>query len=254
MERDIRLSPEIQQHVSDMALEIARQGVRKLWSDTNSKETLPDELWKILERRLYVEACRYYGLIQILIHGNFQNPHPQITEFLAEGWVWSVLPGEDTPLLRRVYAVFLRQLEEYRKKHKKHINETIQRAKEGDTTAICQLIQWDPAFRDIDFIKTEIGVRSALQSEQDRLFLKRIAEAHGKRPVIKRYTDDSGLLILCELYANRYDLSGPNNSNLKRLHNALSNSGAFDKASEGKGHPLSEYKYFARYLNRHNIT
>lgn len=257
MNLDSELPEGIKKHVADFALEIAQKGLPYLFcwlhSDMNCKEALPIELQRVLQRKLYFEAYRYYGLIQILIHQNFQNPDPRIKEFVSEDWVSSILPGEDTPLLRRVYAVFLRQLEEYRKKHKENISKTILKAKEGNTTAICRLIEWDPSFRDIDFIDTEISVRSARQSEKDRLFLKRIAEAQGKRSVIKRYIDDSGLLTLCEFYANRYNLSGRNNSNLRQLHTVLLNSGAFDKASAKKGHPLSAYKYFVLYLKRHNI-
>lgn|GEM_PF-5161268 len=259
MERNIELPPEMLQHVADMALEIATRGVWKLRSDTNSKETLPDELWEILRRRLYLEANEYRLLIQIVIQQNFQKPDPWITEFLSGDWASSILPGEDTPLLRRVYAVFLRQLEEYRKKHGERISETIQKAKGSDVPAMCRaiclLIEWDSLFRGIDFIRTEIEVRSALQSEKDRAFLKRVAEAEGKRPAIKRHAADSGFWTLCKLFVNRYDVSGRDNSNLKRLHSMLSNSGAFVRDAEDvkENNPLFDYKYFVRYLKRRNF-
>lgn len=248
-------------HVARIAWEIAEKAMPNLWPelhvDLNCDEYLPVALAKLLKRRLYEEAYHYVMTIEILRmkQGYLKDTElSQIADFLhGTAKLWTVMSGRDTPLVRRVYTIFLRQLEEYRKKYKEDMSQTIRKAIEKHRGSICRLLEWDKTWIEFDFIHNEISARGYLYlTDTDKEFLYMVGKAISKKPAIKRYTEESGLLGAIEILADRYDLSS-NNKLLKSLHTLLLNEGGFNlKAEEGRN-PLANFKYFKRYLKRHNI-
>ena len=205
---------------------------QKLYSDSNHKKTLPEELRELLGRRLRDEAFDFYVRIEVMrMNPAMQGAH----KGFLRGIDHVMDPGRELPLVRRVYDVFVRQLKEYGKKYKEDICQTIMKAKEGNTMAIRHLLEWDKAWIEFDFIHGEISRRGCRYrlGEDDR-FLEMVGNAIGKKPGIKKYTEESGLLVLIEIYANRYDLSGNNNKELKNLHYRLINDGVFDSGNKGR--------------------
>ena len=235
---------------------------QKLHSDLNHKKPLPEEVGELLGRRLRYEIFNFHVQIEIIkmnpsLHIKI-NPNLQKNDrnFLQNE---ELVMSPDTPLVRRVYSVFVRQLEAYRKKYKEDISRTILKAKEGNTKAICNLLKWDKSWVEFDFVHGEISRRGYRYSDKDEPFLMLVGDAISKKPVIRDYTyakaaeKESGILSLIELYANRYALSSSNNKELKNLHNLLKEDGVLDSGTEEDGDPLANFKYFVLYLKRHNI-
>ena len=248
-------------YVAGIAWEIAEQAMPNLWvklhADLNCNESLPIALAKLLKRRLYSEAYHYVMTIEILRmkQGYLKNTEmSQIADFLhGTAQLWTVMPGRDTPLVRRIYTIFLRELTEYKKKYREDMSQTIMKAIEKHPKSIFRLLEWDKSWIEFDFIHNEISARGYLyRTESDKRFLEGLAGAISKKPAIKKYTEESGLLGAIEILAGRYDLSS-NNKLLKSLHTLLLNEGGFNlKAEEGRN-PLANFKYFKRYLKRHNV-
>jgi|GEM_PF-846874 hypothetical protein len=116
------------------AIETADKQTPGLWqdlhSDLNRKEPLPIELATLLWRRLACEVLSFYTYIGILkINPELQD----IYSSFLHGIEWVMTPEAITPLVKSVYNVFFAEIEEYRKKHKEDISQTILKAKEGDT-------------------------------------------------------------------------------------------------------------------------
>jgi hypothetical protein len=246
--------------VAGIARKMAEQAMPNLWpklhADLNCSESLPDALGDLLKRRLYGEAYHYVMTIEILRMRQVYLQDTQlsrIADFLhLTARTWTIVAGLDTPLVRRVYTIFLRQLEEYRKKYKEDMSQTIVKAIKKDTRSICRLLEWDKSWIEFDFVHNEISARGYLyRTDSDKRFLEMIGDAIRKKPHVK-YTEESGFLSAIALLANRYDLSG-NNNLLKNLHTRLSNGGKFDLGTVKGKNPLANFKYFKRYLKRHDI-
>jgi hypothetical protein len=223
----------------EMTSKIFPSLLQKLQSDLSYMKALPiDELGELLGQRLCSAAFQYFVHIK----------------------VWRMNPkGEINTLARRVYDVFVSQIKEYHKKYEEDIGQTVLKAKEGNTMAICRLLEWDKSWIDFDFIHGQISRRGyRYRNDKDDLvndksFLRLVAAAISKKPYIRDNADESGLLSAIEFYANRYDLSGKNNGRLKSLYNRLLKESSLDSVREEEGDPLSDFKYFKKYLKRHHI-
>jgi len=220
---------------------------QRLQSDLNLKESLAEELGELLGQRLWFVAFQFFVQIEVIR----RNPDRQGTDrdFLREGQ----LIEENSPLTQRVYGVFLRQIEEYRKKHKEDISQVILKAKGGNARAIRSLLEWDKSWISFDLIHGEIARRGYRYRDEDRGFLELVGDAIKKKPTVRDNAEECALLSLIELYANRYDLSGKNNKHLKMLYSWLSEDLGFDSGIEEEANLRADFKYFVRYLKRHHI-
>ena len=250
----------IKDHVSAIAWKTTRQAIRslspKLRADLNRDKSLP-ELVKLLIRRLHDEVYLHVMIMEVLkIYqpfvedsqlSQFVNCHQEAVQQWAE-----MLEGAETPLVRRVYTIFLRQLKEYRKKYKEDMSQTIIKAIKQDTRSICRLLEWDKSWIQFDFIHNEIARRGYLYgTDSDKRFFEMVGDAIRKKPHVKQ--EMSGYFGITALEGNRLSLYEDNYRVLKLIHTELVKTGAFDSGTEEEGNPLDGFKYFTRYLKRHNI-
>jgi hypothetical protein len=254
-------SVNIVESVNSTSRKMVGQAFPNLWpmlhADLKCNEPLPDELAELLRRRLYEEAFDYVFAIQIQRMRQVYLNDPQLTQIAgmlhAIPGTWE-RAGSDTPLVRRVYGIFLRQLMGYRKKYKEDISQTIAKAKGKNAKAICRLLEWDKSWIIFDFIQNEISFRGyLLHREGDKRFLEMVGGAIARTPGVRKYAEKSGYLSAIELLSNLVDLSGNNNKLLRKIHSRLVKEYAFDSGTEEEGDPLADFKYFTRYLKRHNI-
>ena len=245
--------------VGRMAWEIAKQAMPILWpklhADLNRSESLPDELAKFLRRQLYGEAYEYVTIITDLSNWEdyLEDQGLGIKNFLhGIGWEVTLRPGIESPLVRRVYTVFLRQLVEYRKKYKEDMSQTIVKAIKKDAMSICRLLEWDKTWIEFGFVHNEISARGYLYStDSNKRFLEMVGDAILKKPHVKRYTERSGVLSAIALLENRFSLSKNKKRLLKKFHSSLVRAGAFDSGTDDD--PLNDFQYFKKYLKRHYI-
>jgi hypothetical protein len=241
--------------LTNIAMELAQEGASRLMVPLQEMFPgidLPEELFFLLRRFLYIEMFKYLTTMKAMMND------PELSAlFQGEEWAWWPVPGEDGPLLRRVYDSFRQQLEQYKKTHRENIVDTILKAKEGNVRAICKLLEWDKVFLEFPFINRWISSRGLLyDAPNDVRRLEMSGGAIGKKPKSKNRADRPMLFSLVEFFASMFDLSGNNNRELKALHFFLSRKTEIldlevDDAEYGS--PLHDYRYFVRYLKRHNI-
>lgn len=234
--------------VAGIAWKMAEQAMPNLWlklhADLNRSESLPDELAKYLRRRLYEEAYEYVKTITDLNN---------LADYLVINWHRSLRPGIESPLVRRVYTIFLRQLVEYRKKYKEDMSQTIVKAIKKDRRSICRLLEWDKTWIAFGFVHNEISARGYLystDSNKNKRFLEMVGDAIRKKPHVKRYAERSGVLGAMALLENRYSLS-KDKKILKECHSNLVGAGTFNSGTDDD--PLNDFRYFKKYLKRHYI-
>ena len=257
----------IKDHVDDISFKVARKAIEsltpELLANLNHNESI---LWlvRLLTVRLYNEVHRYILALEIIKQLFEKKPSlkdaqfSRFVDYFDEAvQTWTEKPiGADTPLVRRVYIIFLRQLKEYRKKYKEDMSQTILKAIKKDTRSICRLLEWDKTWIEFSFVHNEISARGNLYDiDSDKRFLDMVGDAIRKKPHVKQESTKyfEYFHIISGLLANRVSLPADNYRALKEIHSYLVKTGAFDSGTEEEGNPLADFKYFTRFLKRHNV-
>jgi hypothetical protein len=204
---------------------------------------LPIEYSVILWRRLYYEVFEFCLMVESFkLNPELQN---RFSNFLQDiEWVEGG-PGY-TPVVKFIYNAFKRELEEYKKKHKEDLSQTISKAKGGDRRALFRLVKWDKTWLEWDFVHKCI---MTAQYANDRVFFESLADAIRKKSGIKKGVKEERIFSVVRLFAKRYELS--KDEGLKKLHEDLDKAGAFDMGDDVSD--LFEFKYFTKQLRRHRI-
>ena len=167
--------------LENLAETTALQLLPALWKRLQSDgPNSSPELRGLLGQRLRDEIFDFYVCIEVIK----ENPKVQGADIdLFQGLDLSVVPQVEAPIVRRAYEIFARQLEQYRKKYKEEISQTILRAKEGQLRAVCRLLEWDKTWIEADFIHTEISARGRrYRPDEDDRFPGRLVCLCGKPP------------------------------------------------------------------------
>lgn len=204
---------------------------------------LPIEIGVILWRRLYYEVLEFCLMVETLkSNQELQKRH---SSFL-QGIEWVEGGHSYTPLVKSVYTAFKKELEDYNKKHKEDISQTMTKAKSGDRRALFKLLKWDKTWLQFDFVQKSIMVA---QQTNDRLFFESLADAIRKKSGVKKNAKEERILKAVSFMAKRFDLE--KDEGIKKLHEDLDSAGVFDMGDELSN--LSEFKYFTKQLRRHWI-
>lgn len=220
----------------------------------------PTEFLVILWRRLYHAVFEFCLIVESLrLNPEHQNIFP---DFL-QGIEWVMGGPAYSPAVKSVYIAFMRELEEYKRKHNENLSQTTTKAKGGDKRALCKLVKWDKTWLQFAFVQKSI---MEAQLKNDRVFLENLADAirkksgtskalpRGRQSIpkksgMKKALREEGILETINFLAKRWDLGKC--GGLKKLHEDLYKAGVFDMVDEVS--PLSDYTYFTKQLRRHKI-
>ncbi len=203
--------------------------------------SLPEEFSTILHERLHEKTAFILVMAKLLE----LNPELEVDKNFMQPL--GLKKGRGTTLVVKfVYNAFKKELEEYKKKNKECLSQTISKAKGGVSRALFKLIKWDKTWLQREFVQKYIANNAQFDN---RVFFENLADAIRKKSGGEKKAKEENILKPIGLLAGIYDLN--KNNGLKKLHEDLDKNGVFDMGDETSN--LSEYKYFTKQLRRHRI-
>ena len=132
-------------------------------------------------------------------------------------------------------------------KHKVSLEDSIKKAKKGESRSILRLVKWDKGWAAQDFIQNIIIER---QATGDQEFFKDLGDAISQIPgCMKAIRQHHRLLEHIKLISLQNDLTSPKIR--KQLHAHLDKQGYFSGDKEIT--PLADFDYFTKWLRRKKI-
>lgn len=198
----------------------------------------PREFKEILQDRITIELQEHFILMGELKR-KASNSLLKSLESI-DNWL-DIAKRIRLSVLRR----FDKEFEDFRKKYKEKYIDTIQKAKNGNITSMCRLVEWDKTWVCMPFMRKIIAHK---QHNGDKLFFEMIGTAFSKKSKLNMLVKkEKDIFTTTKLLSKFVDIG--KKGNIKKLQDLLAKIYEDKKSSP----LLADDLYFAKWLRRHKI-